>query len=253
MLRGRRLITRLRNYFLTGFIVTAPLAITAYLAWSLIGWVDSWVKPYIPGRYNPDNYLPFDVPGFGVIVALTLITMVGFLTANFIGRTIISYGEYLLGRMPLIRSVYRGLKQIIETVLSQRSNTFKKVGLIEYPRKGLWAIVFIATETEGEVQHVVPDRAGQTIAVFLPTTPNPTSGFLLFVPKADIVELSMSVEDGAKLVISAGLVSPEYQRKTKALAVEAGVEAPELETADAGEPASQPARSRRTASSRPKR
>ncbi len=233
------MMTRLRNYFLTGFIVTAPLAITAYLAWSMIGWVDSWVKPYIPFRYNPDNYLPFAVPGFGLIVALVLITLIGFLTANFIGRTIIATGEKILGRMPLVRSVYRGLKQILETVLSERSDTFKKVGLIEYPRKGLWALVFIATETRGEVQAKIDDDMGQTIAVFLPTTPNPTSGYLLFVPKKDVIELKMTVEEGAKLVISAGLVAPEYQAKTETLAAEAKAKA------------AQPARSKRIASSRP--
>ncbi|MDS1135308.1 DUF502 domain-containing protein [Nitratireductor indicus] len=232
-------MTRLRNYFLTGFIVTAPLAITAYLAWSMIGWVDSWVKPYIPGRYNPDNYLPFPVPGFGLIVALVVITLIGFLAANFIGRTIVSTGENLLGRMPLVRSVYRGLKQILETVLSERSDTFKKVGLVEYPRKGLWALVFVATETRGEVQAKLED---ETIAVFLPTTPNPTSGYLLFVPKRDVIELRMTVEEGAKLVISAGLVSPEYQETTQALAAEA------LANKDG-----QPARKSRTASSLPKR
>ncbi|MBN7756326.1 DUF502 domain-containing protein [Nitratireductor aquimarinus] len=232
-------MTRLRNYFLTGFIVTAPLAITAYLAWSMIGWVDSWVKPYIPFRYNPDNYLPFALPGFGLIVALVVITLIGFLTANFIGRTIVNTGENILGRMPLVRSVYRGLKQILETVLSERSDTFKKVGLIEYPRKGLWALVFVATETRGEVQAKVDDDAGQTIAVFLPTTPNPTSGYLLFVPKQDVIELKMTVEEGAKLVISAGLVAPEYQQQTAALAAEAMNED------------SQPARKSRTASSRP--
>ncbi len=233
-------MTRLRNYFFTGFIVTAPLAITAYLAWSMVSWVDSWVKPYIPGRYNPDNYLPFPVPGFGLIVALVVITLIGFLAANFIGRTIVSMGENLLGRMPLVRSVYRGLKQILETVLSERSDTFKKVGLVEYPRKGLWALVFIATETRGEVQAKLED---ETIAVFLPTTPNPTSGYLLFVPKRDIIELKMTVEEGAKLVISAGLVSPEYQETTQALAAEAL----------AGKDGDQPARKSRTASSLPKR
>ncbi len=214
-------VMRLRNYFLTGFIVCAPLAITAYLTWSFVGWADSWVKPYIPVRYNPDTYLPFAVPGFGLIVALILITLIGFLTANFIGRTIVGYGEHLLDRMPLVRNIYRGLKQILETVLSNKANTFKQVGLIEYPRKGLWALVFIATDTGGEIQESLRDPAGDVISVFMPTTPNPTSGFLLFVPKSDIILLSMSVEDGAKLVISAGLVVPEYQKKLAALAEEA--------------------------------
>ncbi len=117
-------MTRLRNYFLTGFIVCAPLAITAYIAWSFIGWVDSWVKPYIPARYNPDTYLPFAVPGFGLIVALFLITLIGFLTANFIGRSIVSFGEYLLDRMPFVRSIYSALKQIFETVLSNKADMF---------------------------------------------------------------------------------------------------------------------------------
>lgn len=236
------MITRLRNYFLTGFIITAPLAITAYLAWSFVGWVDSWVKPMIPTRYNPDTYLPFAVPGFGLIVALVLITVVGFLTANIIGRTIVSSGEYILGQMPLVRSVYRALKQIFETVLAERSDTFKKVGLIEYPRRGLWALVFIATDARGEVAVRTEETVGSTVAVFLPTTPNPTSGYLLYVPKDEVIELSMTVEDGAKLIISAGLLSPEYQETTEELAKEA------LHTA-----AAQPARSKRTASSLPKR
>lgn len=227
-------MARLRNYFLTGFIVTAPLVITIYLTWSLIRWVDSWVKPYIPDRYSPEQYLPFDVPGFGLIVALILITLVGFLTANFVGKKIVSSGEYLLGRMPLVRNVYSALKQIMETVLSQRADTFRKVAIIEYPRKGLWSLVFIATEAEGEVQHSIDDDAGQLIAVFLPTTPNPTSGYLLYVPKRDVIELTMTIEEGAKLIISAGLVTPEYHARTRELAEEAGAStsAPATERVD---------------------
>ncbi|MEX0409218.1 DUF502 domain-containing protein [Aquibium sp. LZ166] len=226
-------MTRIRNYFLTGFVVTAPLAITAYIAWSFIGWVDSWVKPYIPGRYNPDNYLPFAVPGFGLIVAIVLITLVGFLTANFIGRTIVSYGEYLLDRMPLVRSIYRALKQIFETVLSNKSDVFKKVGLIEYPRRGAWAIVFISSERQSEVNSRIGEHIEDSIAVFLPSTPNPTTGFLMYVPRAELIELSMTVEEAAKLVISAGLVTPEYQKKTEELAREAGPRvAPPLSAAE---------------------
>ena len=203
-------MTRLRNYFLTGFIVCAPLAITAYIAWSFIGWVDSWVKPYIPSRYNPDTYLPFPVPGFGLIVALVLITLIGFLAANFIGRSIVRQGEYLLGRMPLVRSIYRGLKQIFETVLSNKADMFNTVALIEYPRRGLWAIVFVSSEKKNEVSARLEGKEEHPVAVFLPSTPNPTTGFLLYVARKDIIELSMSVEEAAKLVISAGLVSPEH-------------------------------------------
>ncbi|MCP4073562.1 MAG: DUF502 domain-containing protein [Hyphomicrobiales bacterium] len=200
---------RLRNYFLTGLIICAPVGITIYLVWSLIGWIDSWIIPYIPIVYNPDTYLPFSIPGFGLVVAVTVITVVGFLTANYIGRTIWSYGEVLLGRMPLVRNLYSGLKQIFQTVLSDKSSSFQEVGLIEYPRKGLWAIIFIATDTRGEVDVRLKKIKQDTVSVFLPTTPNPTSGFLLFVPKKDVTILDMSVEEAAKLVISAGLVSPD--------------------------------------------
>jgi uncharacterized membrane protein len=243
-------MTRLRNYFLTGFVVAAPLAITAYIAWSFVGWVDSWVKPYIPARYNPDNFLPFTVPGFGLIVAIFLITMIGFLTANFIGRSIVFYGEYLLSRMPFVRSIYSALKQILETVLSDKSNMFSKVGVVEYPRKGVWSIVFIASEKSTEISEKVDDKDDPLIAVFMPCTPNPTTGFLMYVPKSEIIELEMSIEDGAKLIISAGLVAPEYAGNGAAAAL-AGIPVPTTLAAAAG--AVQPARSSRTASSRPKR
>jgi uncharacterized membrane protein len=244
-------MTRLRNYFLTGFIVCAPLAITAYIAWSFIGWVDSWVKPYIPYRYNPDNYLPFTVPGFGLIVAIFLITLMGFLTANFIGRAILSYGEYLLSRMPFVRNIYSALKQILETVLSNKADMFSKVGVVEYPRKGVWSIVFIASEKATEISEKLNDKDDPLIAVFMPCTPNPTTGFLMYVPRSEIVELDMSIEEGAKLIISAGLVAPEYANANGEVAALPGVAVPTTLAAAAG--AVQPARSRRTASSRPKR
>jgi uncharacterized membrane protein len=250
---------RLRNYFLTGIIVCAPLAITAYLSWTVIHWVDSWVKPYIPARYNPDNYLPFAVPGFGLIVALVLITLIGFLTANIIGRSIVSYGEKVLSRMPLVRNIYSGLKQIFETVLAHRAELFSKVGLFEYPRKGSWSIVFIASQEDSEISDALEAREGKTIAVFRPITPNVTTGYLLYVPEKDVIPLEMSVEDAAKLLISAGLVGPEYHAKTKALAKEALAKR-KLAEQPAANPedkpavtAAQPARNRRTASSRPKR
>lgn len=210
--------TRLRNYFLTGMIICAPLAITAYLAWTLVGWVDGWVKPYLPEAYNPETYLPFAIPGYGVFVAAFTITMVGFLAANFVGRSIVSLGERLLDRMPVVRNVYSALKQIFETAFAEKSDTFKEAVLVEYPRKGLYAIAFVATTTKGEVAEKLSPQSGETIAVFLPTTPNPTSGFLLFVPKDDVLKLSMTVEEAAKLVISAGLVTPEMQRELKEIA-----------------------------------
>lgn len=199
---------RLRNNFLTGLIVCAPIVITAYLTWNFIIWVDGWAKPYIPKVYNPETYLPFGIPGLGLIFALLVITIVGFFTRNLIGRSVLNFGESLLSRMPLVRSIYKGLKQIFETVLAEGQSSFTKAGIIEYPRKGLWAIVFIATDTHGEVGNILKEE--DTVSVFLPTTPNPTSGFLLFVPRKSLRLLDMSVEEAAKLVISAGLVSPDH-------------------------------------------
>jgi uncharacterized membrane protein len=211
--------TRVRNYFLTGLVITGPIGITLWLTWTFIKWVDSWVKPFVPRVYNPETYLPFSIPGFGLIVAVVVLTIVGFLAANFLGRSLISFGERLVDRMPLVRNIYSGLKQIFQTVLDQRGTSFNKAALIEYPRKGLWAIVFISTDTKGEVSSQLKNMA-DTVSVFLPTTPNPTSGFLLFVPKEDVIELNMSVEDAAKLVISAGLVSPDYPEYVEDLVVD---------------------------------
>lgn len=201
--------TRLRNYFLTGLVICAPLAITAWITWSFILWADSWVKPYLPFDYNPDNFLPFRVPGFGLLTALMLITLVGFFAANLIGRSIVNFGELLLARTPLVRTIYKGLKQIFQTVLEERSNSFKKAGLIEYPSAGLWSLVFVATDAKGEIAVKFRDRGLDMVAVFLPPTPVPTAGFLIFVPREKIVLLDMTAEDAAKMLISGGLVVPE--------------------------------------------
>lgn len=209
-----RFRTRLRNYFLTGLVIAAPISITIYLTWSFINLVDGWIKPLVPAAYNPENYLPFSLPGLGLIFAFIFITILGALTANLFGRTIISYGEMMLNRMPIVRNLYSALKQIFETVISQSKSSFREVGVIEYPRKGLYAIVFISTTTEGEIKTRIDDGDGM-LSVFLPTTPNPTSGFLLFVPRADVTILDMSVEEAAKLVISAGLVTPEHPKGAK--------------------------------------
>ena len=204
---------RMRTYFLTGLVITAPIGITIYISWSFIQWVDAWVKPYIPHIYNPDNYLPFPVPGVGLVFAVLIITILGFMTANIVGKSFVSFGEVMVGRMPLVRNLYKALKQIFETALSQKGQTFTKAVVIEYPRRGLWALAFIATEAKGEVAYRIDhqgDEHDKLVSVFLPTTPNPTSGFLLFVPKSDVIELDMTVEDAAKLVISAGLVTPDF-------------------------------------------
>lgn len=204
--------SRLRNYFLTGLIIVGPVGITLYVIWWFVNLIDFWVKPWVPQIYLPETYLPFTVPGVGLIFSITVLIIIGALTANLFGRTLVSYGEMMLDRMPVVRNVYRALKQIFETVLSQSSSSFQKVGLIEYPRKGLYAIVFVSTTAKGEIDRKV--REGEAVlSIFLPTTPNPTSGFLLFVPEEDVQILDMSVEEAAKLVISAGLVVPEFKEQ----------------------------------------
>jgi uncharacterized membrane protein len=200
-----RAMARLRAYFLTGLLIAAPLFLTVVITWWFIQWIDSLVTPFIPPQYRPDQFSSYYIPGFGLVVAIVFITMLGFLTRNYVGGRLVSFGESIVGRMPVVRGLYRGIKQIFETVLSGQAKAFQTVGLIEYPRKGLWSIVFIAADTRGEIQHHLND----TIAVYLPTTPNPTSGFLLFVPRSDVIILDMSLEDAAKLVISGGLVTPD--------------------------------------------
>jgi uncharacterized membrane protein len=243
--RRRRLIARLRNHFLTGLVIVGPVTLTIYLTLWFVGWADSWVKPFIPKRYSPDAYLPFTLPGFGMIVAIVFITLLGALTANLVGRSVVGYGESLLARMPFVRTVYRALKQIFETVLAERGQSFQKVALLEFPRRGAWAIVFVTAEARGEI---AAKMAGgdDMVAIFMPSTPNPTTGYLVYVPRSDLVMLDMTVEEAAKLVISAGLVTPEYPGvaaiSDKAREADAVREAEE--TPDG---ALQPAPSRRTA------
>lgn len=201
-----RLFTRLRNYFLTGVVVTAPISLTVYLTWQLIDWIDRQVTPLLPAQYNPETYLPFSLPGLGLVVMVAFLTFVGFFTANIFGRTIIRIGERIVNRMPIVRTLYNALKQILETVLNQSSQSFRQVGMIEYPRRGIWALAFVTADTQGEIYQLL-DR--ELVNIFLPTTPNPTSGFLLIVPKEDLIILDMSVEEAAKFIISAGVIMPE--------------------------------------------
>ena len=210
-------IGAMRSNFLTGLVIIAPIALTAWLIWSVVGWVDARVWAIVPDGYQPDRYIQtlfniqiseqYDIRGFGLIVFLVFTFFVGWLGKGFLGRSMLRWAEGLVHRMPVVRTIYSGVKQIAETVFNQKNNSFDKACLIQYPRKGIWVIGFIATAVRGELTSHAPE--GDTLmSVFVPTTPNPTSGFLLFVPALDIKELNMSVEDAAKLVISAGLVYP---------------------------------------------
>ena len=220
-LRRRRpgLIARLRSNFLAGLIIIAPIGLTLWLIWTVVGWIDGWVWPFVPRAYHPEELLNWvlgltgedrisvNVRGIGVFVFLVFTMLVGWIGKGLLGRSLLRYGEGLVDRMPVVRSVYNGVKQIAETVFTQRETSFEKACMIEYPRKGIWAIAFVSIDAKGEVKANVSD-AGEVATVFLPTTPNPTSGFLLFLPKEDVKLLDMTVEDAAKLVISAGLVYP---------------------------------------------
>jgi uncharacterized membrane protein len=199
----------LRGYFLAGILITAPIGITFYFAWLIVSWVDSKVTPLLPPLYNPETYLPFSVPGLGLLIIAGTLTLIGALTAGMMGRFWVRTTERLLSRMPVIRSVYGAIKQIFETILSNHSDAFREVVLFEYPRRGAWAMGFITGKTEGEIQDCTTD---EVVNVFLPTTPNPTSGYLLFLPKRELVILSMTVEEGIKMVVSGGIVTPPDRR-----------------------------------------
>ncbi|MEE8171732.1 MAG: DUF502 domain-containing protein [Alphaproteobacteria bacterium] len=203
--RKRGLLARLRTYFLTGFVVSAPIGITIWLIWLFVAFVDRTVVPLIPDAYNPSDVLGVSVPGIGVIVVLLVVTAIGFMVTNFFGRFMVRLGENMVARVPVVRTIYGVLKQIFDAVLAQSEGAFREVVLIEYPRKGIWVIGFVTSNTQGEVKRVTPE---EMVNIFLPTTPNPTSGFLLFVPRKDCITLNMTVEDGVKLVISGGIVSP---------------------------------------------
>lgn len=199
------IVARIRGYFLAGILVTAPVTITFYLVWVFIQFVDRQVTGLLPEGY----VIPFGVPGFGLVIAGSALILIGFLTTNFIGRFVHRTGERVLTRLPVVRNVYAATKQIFETVLSSKSNAFREPVLVEYPRVGIWTIGFITGRTEGEIQDLTEE---EVLNVFVPTTPNPTSGFLLFVPHTQIVRLHMSVEEAIKMVISGGLVSPPDRR-----------------------------------------
>ncbi|UWQ89587.1 DUF502 domain-containing protein [Rhodobacteraceae bacterium M382] len=207
------LFARLRSSFLTGIVVIAPVGLTIWLLWSAMGWVDSVVLPLVPKTVLPEQYIGINLRGIGLIIFFLFTIVVGWVAKGIIGRSLIGFAEGLVERMPVVRTVYSGIKQISETVFAQSERSFEKACLIQYPRRGIWAIGFVSTTARGEVS----DRAetgGRLLSIFVPTTPNPTSGFLLFFPEEDVIELDMSVEEAAKLVISAGLVYPNSKDPT---------------------------------------
>lgn len=201
------LFGHLRGYLLAGILVTAPISITIYLTWGFLVFIDDHVGQLIPTAYNPNTYMPFSVPGLGLVIAAAFFTLVGWFARNVLGRLIINLSEYIVARMPGVRMVYGALKQIFEAVMTTKAQSFREVVMFEYPRPEIWAMGFVTGATKGEVQRLTND-GDEVLNVFLPTTPAPTSGFLLFIPRKELVFLDMSVEDAFKLVVSAGILTP---------------------------------------------
>jgi uncharacterized membrane protein len=213
--------SRLRTYFLTGLVVAGPVAITAWLIWSIINWVDDLVRPFIPPAYRPETYLPWPVPGTGLIIAIIALTLLGFLTANLVGRTLLELGESLLNRMPIVRPVYKTMKQIFETLFSKSGSSFRQVALVEFPAPGMWSLVFLSNPPSRDLAAKMPE--GEYVSAFMPCTPNPTTGFFFFVKRTDLIVLDIKVENAMTLLISAGMVQPEDdpQKKLAAMAATA--------------------------------
>lgn len=197
--------TRLRRYLLTGIVVTAPISLTIYLTYIFLTFVDNHVNRIIPHELYKGFHGETAIPGLGLVIALVFFVIVGWFATNILGRIIIRFYEYIVDRMPVIRTVYGAIKQIFETVMASQSQAFRDAVMLEYPRKGVWSIGFVTGVTEGEVQRITEE---ETVNVFVPTTPNPTSGYLLFVPKKELTYLDMTVEEAVKLVVSAGIITP---------------------------------------------
>ena len=207
-------VGRLRNYFLTGLIVVGPVLITFYLTWSFVTWVDDLVRPLVPIAYRPETYLPFKIPGSGLVVAVFALTLLGFLTANLIGRTLVDLGEMVLDKMPIVRAIYRSLKQVFETLFSGSGSSFRKVGLVEFPAPGMWSIVLLSQSPSESINGSLPGKE-EYCSVFLPCAPNPTTGFFFYLPKSQIIEIDMSAEQAATLIMSAGVVQPGARTDNK--------------------------------------
>lgn len=205
----RSLAARLRNYFLAGILITAPISITGYVAWLVVDYIDSFVAGLIPAQYNPNTYLPFAIPGLGIVILVVALTLIGFLTANFLGRMAGRIFERIVARLPVIRSFYSAIKQIFETVFSRQTQSFREVVLVEFPRPGMWALGLVVGKSAPEVQL----KDDELHSVFIPTM-SFTSGYLVFLARKDMSTVDMSIEEALKMVVSGGIVTPPAKAVT---------------------------------------
>ena len=204
----KRLKKIIKGYFITGLLVTLPISVTVYIIWFIIKAMDSIFK-FIPTKYLPEAYIDITIPGMGLVLMVILVLIVGLFTRNFFGRKVFGYWENVVERIPLVRIIYVGVKQLLEALFYSNNESFKKAALVEYPRRGIYVIGFITGGSKGEVQD---KTSNNMINVFIPTTPNPTSGFYILVPENDLTILDMSVEDAFKLIISGGIISPNSSK-----------------------------------------
>lgn len=204
-------ISKLKTYLFTGILVTTPVTITFYMAYELLIWLDKWTRSLIPPQMMSEQ-LFYYIPGFGVIVLISALIIIGVFTTGFIGGFFVRLGNYIVSKIPLISSIHSLLKQLFETVLSPKSQSFKEAVLVQYPRKGIWIIGFLAGSSAKELQDKTPIDE-ELLSIFIPTTPNPTSGFLILMPKSEVIKLDMSVEDALKYVVSCGIVAPNEKVK----------------------------------------
>jgi uncharacterized membrane protein len=226
---------RIRTYFLTGLVVAGPVAVTLWLVWYFVTWVDNLVRPLIPADYRPETYMPVSVPGFGLIIAFVALTLLGFLAANLIGRKLVDFGESLLGRMPIVRPIYRTTRQIFHTLFSKTESSFRKVALVEFPSPGMWSLVFLTASPTTEISSRLPDT--EHVSAFMPCTPNPTTGFFFYVPKRDVIELDITVEQAMTVIMSAGIVQPGSDPHGKIAALAESVRAAQMTRKAAEAPA----------------
>lgn len=203
----------LKTYLFTGILVTAPVAITFYLAVQLFLYIDNHVTALIPEKYNPETYLPYGLPGLGVVLLLAFLILVGMMTANFVGQAFVQIGRAIIVRMPIISGIYNAFRKIFETLLGSGKNTaFRQPVLIEYPRKGMWTIAFLT----GPVYHEIQKKTDEAlVCVYVPTTPNPTSGFLIYLPKKEVQPLDIRVDDALKIILSIGIINPDAKPARK--------------------------------------
>jgi uncharacterized membrane protein len=194
----------IRGYFMAGLLVIVPLGAVIFVISVIIRLMDRALG-FIPQKFHPDIYLPFKIPGLGLVLFVVIVLVTGILVKNYIGRRIVDFGEYMVSKIPLVRPLYGAVKQLILAIFGDTHEAFKRVVLVEYPRKGVYSLAFVTARTSGEIREKIGTKM---LSIFLPTTPNPTSGFFLVLPEEDTIPLSISVEDAFKLLISGGVVEP---------------------------------------------